>query len=322
MIELRKWIFGTDNRYIPSFLKGMSLAHDEPEKDEEWFHWKFEQSPYGKAVLACAFDGDIVAGCVAYGRGIVSYKNKKWSCALSYETYVHPDYQGKGLFKKLILLAEKEMEKEGIQFLYNFPNSNSITGFKHMGWICRNDIKDFKIKIIAYQRALLHLTDLKKSFMPNPSNIDDIKENRLDDIGCNLYSSPDHITPIWTKEYLKWRFFTIPNREYYVINNQELFSISMIGKRGSLTVIRHLYSVSKKGAPTKDIMKEVFKDIKSNSKADVFEYSSTIFDDSLKKCHGFIKLPTHGNFCYKVLDCSMNVVDLKIVLPSINAHTY
>ena len=130
MIVLRKWDYNEDVRLILSFLEGMSLAHKQNLKTEEWFHLKFEKSPYGKAILACAFDGDVVAGCVAYGMGIVKFRGKDWKCALSYETFVHPEYQGKGLFKKLINLAETELKRENVQFLYNFPNSNSIIGFK------------------------------------------------------------------------------------------------------------------------------------------------------------------------------------------------
>ena len=318
---LRTWIFGDDDKFIPCFLEGMSIAHNEPKRTEEWFHWKFEQSPYGKAILACAFDEERVAGCVAYGRGIVRYHGKDWNCALSYETFVHPDYQGKGLFKKLISLAETEMKKAGIQFLYNFPNSNSITGFKHMNWICRNDIKSFKIKPLRLLRTIFHVSDLRHSFRWNPSNIEQIKGTLLDDIVIGQ-TNPDILTPVWTKEYLKWRFFSFPNREYFVINNQYFFSISMVGMRGKLKIVRHLYSVSKDEKPLSWIMKDIICAVRKETNADVFEYSSTIFDDTLNRCNFFFKLPTSSNFCYKIIDESMNIPDFEITLPSINAHTY
>lgn len=320
-MELRIWQWDKDNSLISSFLDGMAIAHHEAKHSEEWFHWKFEQSPYGKALLACAFDGDRVAGCVAYGRGIVKYKGKNWASALSYETFVYPDYQGKGLFKKLISLAEKEMANQGIQFLYNFPNSNSITGFKHMNWICRNDIRCFKIKPVNLLRVLINAKDLKKPFKPNPSNLDRIKDTILKDISIPE-TNYDVITPLWTKEYLRWRFFTYPNREYLVIDNEYFFSISMTGKRGKLNVVHLLYAASKNGNKINGVMPRILCDIKRLNHVDLLEYSSTVFDDTLSKCFGFIKVPAHGNFCYKVLDSSMDINDFKIELPSINAHTY
>ena len=321
MLELRLWKFGTDDVSIPSFLEGMKVAHDEPIRTEDWFHWKFEQSPYGKAIMACAFDGSRVAGCVAYGRGVVRYKGQDWQCALSYETFVHPDYQGKGLFKKLISLAEAGMKEAGIQFLYNFPNSNSITGFKHMNWICRNDIKLFKFKPLRMVNLILHVKDLRKPFRPLPFTSTELKNINLSDIPVEQ-TTDNIITPVWTVDYLKWRFFTRPGREYYVINDSDLFSIAMVGYRGKLKVVRHLYSVSKKGLPSSQIMRDIVKRTGKDTKADVYEYSSTIFDNSLSKCHLFISLPTHSNFCYKVLDEDIIIDDFKITLPSINAHTY
>lgn len=320
-MELRKWVYNTDNRFIPSFLNGMSLAHNEQKKDEEWFHWKFEQSPYGKAVLACAFDGDTVAGCVAYGKGVVRYQEKEWVAALSYETFVHPSYQGKGLFKKLISLAESEMAKEGIQFLYNFPNANSITGFKHMNWIGKNDIRVFKIKLCHPLRILLHPKDLKISFQPNDSNLQNIKNMELGVLGSEN-KNQNIICPIWTSDYIKWRFFTYPNREYHVICNDDVFGISMVGYRGRLKCVHILYAIDKNTCKMSDATSKVIKMIRRDIKPDIIEYSSTIYDDALNHVWGFFKVPAHGNFCYKVLDENLVIDDLKIVLPSINAHTY
>lgn len=321
MLELRLWKFGTDDVSIPSFLEGMRVAHDEPLRTEDWFHWKFEQSPYGKAIMACAFDGDRVAGCVAYGRGIVKYKGHEWHCALSYETFVHPDYQGQGLFKKLISLAEQEMSKAGIQFLYNFPNENSIKGFKHMGWICRNDIRSFHIKICKPLHVIRHIRDLKISFRPAPSNLSQIKDLKIPNLPEAIVPS-DTIVPIWSQEYLKWRFLTHPNREYLICDNEDFFAISMIGCRGQLKSAHILYVTSKDASGPEKIMNKVVKEVKKQKRPDIIEYSSSKMDNSLTHVFGFFKVPAHGNFCYKVLDESMKIDDFKIILPSINAHTY
>ena len=321
-MELRIWEYGVDDHFIPSFLEGMSVAHKEPSKTMDWFHWKFEQCPYGKAILACAFDEERVAGCVAYGKGLVRYQNKEWLCALSYETYVHPDYQGQGLFKKLINLAESEAKHQEIPFLYNFPNANSLTGFKHMGWICRNDVEQYRIKITQFLHVLENFKDLKKGFVPNASNLDDIKTISLNDVDVEK-AAPDIILPIWTKEYLQWRFFTYPNREYFIINNSNVFAVSMVGHRGKLKDVHILYMVSKQANTlTSSLAKQVIKIIQKEEKPDFISYSSSIGDSTISSTFGFIKVPSHSNFCYKVLDESFVVKDFSIALPSINAHTY
>lgn len=321
-MELRIWQYGVDDSYIPSFLRGMSIAHKQPAKSEDWFHWKFEQSPYGKSILACAFDDDCVAGCVAYGKGIIQYQGVQWSCALSYETFVHPNYQGQGLFKKLISLAEIEAKSQAIPFLYNFPNANSLTGFKHMGWTCRNDLEHYKIRITRFLHVLTNIMDLKKGFVPNQSNLDEIKAIALDDVRVEK-GNPNTILPIWTKEYLKWRFFTYPNREYFVINDANVFAISMIGHRGKLKDAHILYMVSKQEhLLTSNLVKQVVRVIRKEVKPDFISYTTSIGDTILSSSFGFIKVPSHSNFCYKVLDESFTIKDFSIALPSINAHTY
>ncbi len=321
-MELRIWRFGIDDNYIPSFLSGMSIAHKQPAKSEGWFHWKFEQSPYGKTILACAFDDDCVAGCVAYGKGIIQYQGVQWSCALSYETFVRPDYQGHGLFKKLISIAESEAKTQKIPFLYNFPNANSLTGFKHMGWTCRNDVEQYKIRITRLLHVLLNGKDLKKGFVPNVSNLNEIKAVVLDDVGVEK-ADKNTILPIWTKEYLRWRFFTYPNREYYIINNLKVFAISMIGYRGKLKDAHILYMVSKQEhIHTSSLVKQVVRIIRKEVKPDFISYTTSIGDTTLSSSFGFIKVPSHSNFCYKVLDENFTIKDFSIALPSINAHTY
>lgn len=321
-MELRTWNFSTDNHYIPSFLDGMSIAHHEPRRTEDWFHWKFEQSPYGPAILACAFEDDKVAGCVAFGKGKIKYRGEIRSCALSYETFVHPDFQGRGLFKKLIKLVEAELLKEKVEFLYNFPNSNSLPGFSHMGWIIRNDLKSYKIHIARPVASILNIRDIKKAFVPLNSNFTDILNTDLSKVIVDA-SIDDIVRPIWTKEYLKWRFFSFPNRNYHVINTDDYFAISMIGNRGKLKDAHLLYAVSKNANEKASLyIPKILSQIKKEVKPHIITYSSTICDDLLDNVGGFWKVPSHSNFCYKVLDESLTIEDLRIVLPSINAHTY
>lgn len=318
----RIWDFHQDNGYVDSFLDGMAVAHDEDRKSSEWFHWKFEQSPYGKSILACAFDEDRVAGCVAYGLGIVEYNAVRYKCALSYETFVHPDYQGQGLFKKLIALSEDEAKKQGVAFLYNFPNSNSLPGFKHMGWTCRNDLQQYKIRIVRPTRTILHIKDLRKSFIPQPSNLNDIKSINLDDIK-EEHGETATINPIWTKEYLLWRFFTFPNRHYYVLNSSMVFSIAMVGNRGGLVEAHILYIQSKlPKRKDKRYIGSLIDAIRKDVNPDIISYRSTAEDRFFSAARDFFKVPTHSNFCYKVLSDDFPLKDFRMLLPSINAHTY
>ncbi len=321
-MEIRIWNYLNDDYLIPSFLESMALSHKQKKKSIEWFKWKFEESPYGKAVLSCAIENQKIVGCVAYGMGFILFNGTTYSCALSYETFVHPEYQGKGIFKKLILEGEKELQAKSISFLYNFPNASSLPGFRKMNWKLNNNILTYRIKLISILKVLLNFKSLKSSFISNASNI---KECLTIDISSFSMNNPvdDIIRPLWTKEYLKWRFLTHPNREYYIINNNDFFSISMIGFRGKLKEARILFvNVSKKENNQKSIVGEIVNELKKSIKPDFIGYSSTIFDNSFTKNQGFFRVPSRSNFCYKVLDSNLVFDELKIVLPAINAHTF
>ena len=123
---------------------------------------------------------------------------------------------------------------------------------------------------------LTNIRDLKKSFSPNVSNLDKIKSISLDDV-CVESAVPSTILPIWTKDYLRWRFLSYPNREYFIINNPQVFAISMVGHRGKLKDVHILYIVSKQEhTPTCRLTGQIVRKIREEIQPDIISYSSSI----------------------------------------------
>ena len=322
-LELRLWKYGEDDRYIDSFLRVRSIAHKEALKTEEWFHWKFEQSPYGKAIMAMAFDGDVVAGCVAFGYGKFVYQGKEYKCALSYDTFVNADYQGHGLFKKLIKLAEEESVNQGVELLYNFPNTNSITGFRHMGWEYVAGISVYKLRLRNVLKVLTHIKDLRSVFVSDESNIANLRDisvapfvQKVDDSGDNC------VRYVWSAEYLKWRFFTIANARYFVLNDNELFGIARVGNRGVLKEAQVLLVQRHDGDKITGVdYKRFVKKLNAEVKPDVIGVSCSTKSDVFDKLCCYIKVPNHSNFTYKVLGNEVQQ-GCDFALNSIDYHTY
>jgi len=50
------------------------------------------------------------------------------------DTATDPDYQGRGIFTRLTLTALDELRDEGVDIVFNTPNSNSLPGYLKMGW--------------------------------------------------------------------------------------------------------------------------------------------------------------------------------------------
>lgn len=317
-MELRLWEYGSDDKYIQSFLESASLAHKQPIKSTAWFKWKFEQSPYGKAILACAFDGDIVAGCVALGLGVALHNQREIKCALSYETFVNPKYQGCGLFKKLITLAEESSKALGVEYLYNFPNTQSLPGFKRMGWLYVPKEIEYRIKVINFMRFVRNLKSIKQPFSPNKQNpiINDNLAHRF-----NNKCVHNCIMPLWSEEYIKWRFIDNPQAQYIISNDPRYFAIARVGYRGELKECQILLLQHKEGMNIKQavcLFSKYLDEVENPDFISICCTSNTHISHDLKH---MIKVPTRANFTYKCLsdDISKNV---KLIISGIDFHTY
>lgn len=318
-IELRIWKFGEDDSKIDSWLTTASLAHKIPKKTEEWFHWKFEQSPYGKAILACAFDEDKVVGCLSMGKGIMTYNKRHFPCTLSYETFVHPAYQGKGLFKKLVTVLESECKKQGSLLTYNFPNNNSIRGYEHMGFNLV-PLTEFKIRIIKPLRIFKHYKDLRKSFIPEPSNLKEIKD--IKPIELPLVSLDNVFIPHWSSEYIIWRFLSFPVGHYWIYNLDGIFAIFRTGHRGVLKQAELLHIATSKGSLSQKQWNLVEKELIKSIKPDIIAVAASKNYPVYPLLKWYIKVPDRSHFTYKYLSDSIANKEFRMAKCGIDAHTY
>lgn len=296
-LELRLWEFGADDNKIESWLNAASLAHKIPKKTKDWFHWKFEQSPYGKAILACAFDGDNVAGCVSMGKGEMTYNNEIFTYTLVYDTFVHPNYQGKGLFKKLIALLEEECKTQHSKVSYIFPNNNAIKGWIHSGYI-QIPLTEYRIRLVKPLKVLRHIKDLQKSFICESSNLDEIKH-------CQPIELPrlfidNTFVPQWSTDYMKWRFLSFPIGHYWIYNQNKIFAIFRTGHRGSLKQSELLHIAVSEGKLTKRDWNEVVRNMISHVKPDIIGVAASKYHPVYSFLKSYIKVPDRSHFTYKL----------------------
>lgn len=312
--------FDTDLDKVESLLSSMAVAHKLPKRTKEWFLWKFRDNPYGESILACAeVEGEII-GCVAYGMQKFLNKGEVINGAMSFETFVHPNQQGKGIFGRLIKLSENAASIRKIQLLINFPNSMSLPGFRKKGWIYK-DINEYWLKAINPLKLVYNVKNLKKSFISSSSNFKDLNLKELSNKGLCLES--EIFQALINVPYLKWRFFTYPVSKYIVINNESFFSIAREGNRGVLKEVQVLYSISKNNESLK--LKKLIREYKFMDKYDLISFPVSKNNPIKKKfLSNFIfKVPNNTNMCYKILDDTIEHIDVsEISINAINYHTY
>jgi len=127
--------------YKDAFKKNFSI---------DFFKKKFSTDDYGLkylGFLAYAPDGTPAAYYGVFPIKI-QYKNKTYLCAQSGDTMTHSQHRGKQLFTKLAIETYKFAEKNGVQFVFGFPNKNSYPGFvKYLNWTCDTKMNEFKFSV-------------------------------------------------------------------------------------------------------------------------------------------------------------------------------
>lgn len=131
-MEIRK---GTEQD-IPSIVALLreSLGEDLMPKSEEYWRWKHVVNPFGPSPVLLAFDDSKLVGVRAFMRWQWRYDERFFESVRAVDTATHPDYQGRGIFKKLTLAMLDYCKNEEWHFVFNTPNKKSKPGYLKMGW--------------------------------------------------------------------------------------------------------------------------------------------------------------------------------------------
>ncbi len=104
-------------------------------KSAAYFLWKHEQNPFGASHILLADNDGELAGIRAFMRWQWNKNGETITAVRAVDTATHPDYRGKGIFKKLTLQVAASCEQDGIGMVFNSPNANSLPGYLKMGWL-------------------------------------------------------------------------------------------------------------------------------------------------------------------------------------------
>ena len=313
---IRRWDFEGDRSLVNSFLSSAALAHKTSKKSEDWFYWKFRQCPYGEAILICAFDGETIAGCVAMGKWLCERGGKQMLHGGAFETFVHPAYQGKGLFVKLISAVEEACKEENLQFITTFPNKNSFRGYEKMGHTPQF-VMQCKLLILHPFRILRNFRSLRKSFVPNEttSQLHSITSKEIP-----LFND-SKIRHIWTKEYLKWRFEGLSKSEYIVQDTQCYFAIARVGYRDKIKECQIIYIERYDNGDIKQAFRDFCKYIRHQVAPDMITCTCSKSSVLAKCTRLFVPVPTNVNFLIKKINPEIADVE-NIDIRAIAFHTY
>jgi GNAT superfamily N-acetyltransferase len=104
-------------------------------RSKEWFTWKHLDNPFGRSIMFVAMANGRLAGFRALLRWELRTRGGEiLRCARPVDTATHPDFRRMGVFRELTECAIDAARADGIDLVFNTPNSRSGAGYRTMGW--------------------------------------------------------------------------------------------------------------------------------------------------------------------------------------------
>ena len=223
----------SDTKEIISVLKA-SLGESKLPKTEEIWKFKHFDNPFGTSLVLLAEEDDKIVGVRAFMRWQWQLDDKIFSAYRAVDTATHPNYQGRGIFKKLTLRALEIAKKNGDHFIFNTPNSQSLPGYLKMDWKKVN-----KLKIHLAPINPIYFIRTKKSHQYTIQK--NSRGNSFDDLITDFNAINASRSELFTTKsaaYLEWRYENNPLQKYDVRSNDDFYLATYIKKHKNFNELR------------------------------------------------------------------------------------
>ena len=111
-----------------------ALGWEPDERHRALYRWKHQDNPFGQSPSWVAVDEEGVVGVRIFMRWRFRFGDRSIRAVRAVDTATHPRARGLGVFKALTLHAVEEMKAEGVDWVFNTPNDQSLPGYLSMGW--------------------------------------------------------------------------------------------------------------------------------------------------------------------------------------------
>lgn len=282
--------YGIDDVYIKDIVRGLASGDKVESRSERWFRQRFEHNPLGKAILACAFDGERLVACTIVERVSIECESQHKVVGYVSDYFVQPGHDSKELLPELLKIVEEEAKNSGLDILF----THNVIGVKDLGWTyCENRVRFRLNSVSGIWRSLFKLLDSTKPFVP------DSREIQYDGTGIEEENeSEDVAVQKSTKAYFNWLSQTGANK-YIIIDDEELYAVAIIGQRGKRVREAHFcYLESKREGSSGQHVIEV---IKERYKKDCIDVVSCIDDMYCLPMNNTLRMSQRISYCYKSL---------------------
>jgi GNAT superfamily N-acetyltransferase len=192
------------------------------------FRWTHFENPFGRTFMLVAEARGRLIGLRAFMRWKFTAEGQGLSAVRAVDTATHPDFQGRGVFRRLTLEALDALRGD-VDLVFNTPNAQSLPGYLKMGWSVVGRIP-ISIKVrrpIRFVRGLHRIdepSDGSRQASPvggAPASTLLVERRKLDDLLSRMRPAGDRISTPRSTEYVCWRYATAPDLGYRVIRHAD-----------------------------------------------------------------------------------------------------
>jgi len=232
-LEIRRAV--AEDRPAILELLGRSLGSDGDPRYPALFAWKHDENRFGPSPMWVATDAGRIVAFRTFMRWEFDRGGVVVHAVRAVDTVTDPEYQGRGLFRTLTMQGLEEMRAEGVDFIFNTPNSQSRPGYLKMGW---RDVGTLPAAVrftgpFAAARALRSRVPAERwsqELTAGEPFLDWLSRRGVD----GRRADPIDVREIRTRiddDYLAWRFGT-PLLGYRVVDDGESAVIVRSRRRG------------------------------------------------------------------------------------------
>jgi predicted N-acetyltransferase YhbS len=185
-------------------------------RDYNFWEWKYLNSNFGEAIIhVIENDNEILAFGTLWPFKF-KFSGKTLNAFQPCDTIVKEKARGKGLFRKLNEARIEYAKRNNVDFLFNFPNGNSLQGYLKMGWEL--------VDKLNWQVKILKPLQLLKNFKSNTQSVRiSVLEKYIFDLVKiqksleNNFQSKSLCSLNDSISYYRYRYENHPSRSYGLI---------------------------------------------------------------------------------------------------------
>lgn len=181
---------------------------ERPHLDKDWYNWYYCSNPKGECNNYLLFDVNNAVLVGAYGFAKIQYSiNLKSNIGvLGVNGMISKNYGRRGLFSKLMTIGLNYETNTNLAF--SFPhgfNLSSVKGHLNCGWSLNENLHFYEL--------------ISKNTIVKTNKIKILTIDDLSKIEFGLFNKKSDFYFNRDKDFIRWRFFERPSKEYIVLGN-------------------------------------------------------------------------------------------------------